>query len=130
MKKYDIATIKKAIKGSAGLYTKISSKLGCSWHTAKKYVESFEETKELYDNESEAILDLAESKLIENISDNDNTAIIFYLKTKGKNRGYVERQEVDHSGEIKTTPPPIIVSTQELKINIETELNRLTDERD
>jgi hypothetical protein len=55
----------------------------------------YEETKRAYDNENEGLLDLAESKLIENINKNDDTAIIFYLKTKGKNRGYIERQEID-----------------------------------
>ena len=43
----------------------------------------------------ESLLDLAESKLMENINKNDNTSIIFFLKTKGKKRGYIERQEVD-----------------------------------
>jgi len=39
-------------------------------------------------------LDFVESKLFENIRDNKTSETIFYLKTKGKNRGYVERQEI------------------------------------
>lgn len=93
-KDYDITTIKKAIRKSGGLYTEIARKLKCEWHTAKKYVEMYEETRQAYDDEFESTIDKAESKLFENIDDNDDTAIIFYLKTKGKHRGYVERSEV------------------------------------
>lgn len=49
----------------------------------------------------EVAVDFAESKLYEQIKDNNTTATIFYLKTRGKHRGYVERQEIEHSGEIK-----------------------------
>lgn len=40
--------------------------------------------------------DLAESKLMKAINNEELTAILFYLKTKHKKRGYVERQETDH----------------------------------
>jgi hypothetical protein len=43
----------------------------------------------------EAIIDNVESKLLSKIHDGDTTCMIFFLKTKGKDRGYVERQEVD-----------------------------------
>ncbi len=39
-------------------------------------------------------LDFAESQLHNQISSGNTSATIFYLKTKGKNRGYVERQEI------------------------------------
>ncbi len=39
-------------------------------------------------------LDFVEGKLFEAIAENNIAAIIFYLKTKGKVRGYVERHEL------------------------------------
>jgi len=39
-------------------------------------------------------LDFAESQLHKQIAENSTTATIFYLKTKGKKRGYIERQEI------------------------------------
>lgn len=43
---------------------------------------------------NELLIDFFESKLIERVNKGDTTATIFGLKTKGKSRGYVERQEI------------------------------------
>lgn len=41
-------------------------------------------------------IDFAESSLHKQIKEGNPTSTIFYLKTKGKSRGYVERQEIEH----------------------------------
>ena len=51
--------------------------------------------QELVDEADESLLDFAESKLIEHINGGDVTSLIFFLKTKGKKRGYIERTEHD-----------------------------------
>ena len=59
------------------------------------WIEKDQEFKQKAEEAQESLIDLAESKLMENIEANDNTSIIFFLKTKGKKRGYIEKQEVD-----------------------------------
>ena len=46
-------------------------------------------------------LDIAESELMKKIKDGNLTAIIFFLKCKGKSRGYVERQELAVEADFK-----------------------------
>lgn len=86
--------VKKAIEGSGGYISEIAKKLNCNWHTAKVWIDRFDLT-ELVKQEDECLNDLAEMKLIENIKKGDTAAIIFRLKTKGKARGYVEKVELE-----------------------------------
>lgn len=64
----------------------------------RTFYQKKEKSKSLQDllaEADESMLDFAESKLIEHINNNDTTCLIFFLKTKGKKRGYVERTEHD-----------------------------------
>ena len=85
--------IKKAIEGSGGYISEIARRLKCDWHTADKYIKEFDLADDLV-IEDERATDRAEIKLMQAIEDGEIAAIIFRLKTKGKKRGYVERQEV------------------------------------
>lgn len=52
------------------------------------------ELREVAEQAAETLTDLAEQELYKLIKKGDKTAIIFYLKCKGKDRGYIERQEL------------------------------------
>ena len=84
-----------AIPDSYGIVSQIARKLNnCAWHTAWKYVNRWEETRQAYQDENERSLDFTEGQLLARIKDGDSSMIKFHLMTKGKHRGYVERQEV------------------------------------
>ena len=99
MKNIRKSDVKKAIEGSGGYMTNVAKKLNCDWHTAKRYVDKYQLQQDLIE-EDEKLNDLTEMKLIENIKNNDTTAIIYRLKTKAKNRGYSETTNIQHSGTI------------------------------
>ena len=67
------------------------------WEWRKKYPE-FDAA--CHDCEETAV-DFVETKLYKLINDGAEASTIFYLKTKGRKRGYVEKHEVDMSAEVK-----------------------------
>ena len=71
--------------------------LGMSRQTFYVRKNSDAELREMLDDADDAIIDFAESKLVEKIGEGDLTDTIFFLKTKGKKRGYVEKYENDVS---------------------------------
>lgn len=94
----------KAIKGSGGIITTIAKDVGCCWNTAKKYIEGHKTVKDAYRAELETMIDRAEGVVLRNIDfaaelqkkkkkQVDSGDAKWFLSRKGKDRGYVERQE-------------------------------------
>ena len=52
-----------------------------------------------FEEAEDNILDIAESYLIKAINKGEMKPIMFYLRTKGKRRGYTERQEITGANE-------------------------------
>ena len=78
-----------------GVVTIACKKLGLPRSTFYKWLKEDQKfAKEVRDIENIA-LDFAESQLHNQIEDGNTSATIFYLKTKGKKRGYIERSELD-----------------------------------
>ena len=84
-----------ALKNNNGNISESCQSANIGRQTYYDWIDKDEKFKQDTEDTKESLIDLAESKLMENINGNDNTSIIFFLKTKGKKRGYVEKQEVE-----------------------------------
>ena len=82
-----------ALEKSLGIVTSACKVVGIARQTHYNWMED-EEYKAAVEELGDVALDFAESKLHKLIDSGNPAATIFYLKTKGKNRGYVERQEI------------------------------------
>jgi transposase-like protein len=68
--------------------------LGISRMTFYRWMKDNEEIAQAIDDAKEQLIDNVETKLISLINDGHAQAIMFFLKTRGKKRGYVERTEI------------------------------------
>ena len=89
-----------ALEKTLGVVTSACKIVGIARSTHYNWYDNDRDYRDAVDDISNIALDFAESKLHEMIKDKDTTATIFYLKTKGKKRGYIERNEIDHNGQI------------------------------
>ena len=89
-----------ALEKSLGIVTIACKEVGISRTLHYNWCNDDTEYKQAVDDVADIALDFAESKLHKQIDKEDTTATIFYLKTKGKKRGYIERTELDFSGGI------------------------------
>jgi len=94
---YDKDQFIKAIENSGGYVSLIADRVGCHISTVYEWKEKDGDIAEAIRREKIRQVDFAEGKLQSLIKKENPTAIIFYLKTQGKDRGYVERQEVTGS---------------------------------
>ena len=98
------STLKKAmieaLENTLGIVTTACKIVGINRGTHYNWLKSDDDYKKSVENIEDMAIDFAESKLFENIKNNDTTSTIFYLKTKGKKRGYIERVEQDIKGNL------------------------------
>ena len=86
-----------ALEKSLGIVTSACKSVDISRETHYRWLREDADYKAAVESLSDVALDFAESQLHKQIKDGNSTATIFFLKTKGKKRGYVERQEFDVS---------------------------------
>lgn len=112
--KKDLDEVLAAIKDSDGIKTVIAARLGVTRQTVDSYLQRWKTAQDAYDTEEESTLDIAESIITTNLRNlvkvqeqadregKPSSGVVNsgdawqLLKTKGKKRGYVDRQE--HTG--------------------------------
>ena len=93
-RRYKAQDVADAITKSKGMITYAAKMLGCNRSTVHNYINNFEVCREAVADSRAGMLDNAELQLANQIQDGNITAIIFYLKTIGKHRGYIERHDI------------------------------------
>ena len=105
MKSVTLEQMLDAIQGSQGLVTKIQKNLEkitgehWGWETVRNYLDKWPECAVAIKAEKEAMLDLAENNIFKELSRGDSKTSKWYLRMKGKERGYVETHEIVNNGD-------------------------------
>ena len=88
-------SILKALEKSLGVVTVACKSSDVSRSTYYKWLNEDEDFAKAVKDIENIALDFGESQLHKQIGDGNTSATIFFLKTKGKKRGYIERNELD-----------------------------------
>ena len=83
-----------AIRDMNGNISAVAKRLGVCRQTVYTYIDRHPSVKDVLAESRETMLDNAESSLYRAVLNGEAWAVCFFLKTQGKRRGYVERQEV------------------------------------
>ena len=106
----------KACKGSGGIISIIAKKLDVTRQSVYDFMQREPGSKKYLDEAKEAIIDMAESKLINSMNNNDLESIKWYLSRIGRHRGYIANPEVQVIGKQTNT-----------QINIESNIHELIE---
>ena len=98
---YSDKDIIEALHKTRGKIYLAADELGCHYGTIYYHMQKNPEIKKVCDGYRQKMVDRAEKALEECIDERQPWAIALALKTQGKNRGYVERQEVSSTSEVK-----------------------------
>ena len=83
-----------ALRKSLGIVTTACLNVGIERSTHYDWLKNDSDYKAKVEALDDVVLDFAESQLHKRINEGSDTATIFFLKTKGKKRGYIEKQEI------------------------------------
>lgn len=96
----------KALEQQLGIITAACKQVGIDRKTHYRWLEADPEYKEAAEAIPEVVLDFAENQLYKAIKDGNVTATIFFLKTRGKDRGYIERIQQE---DITAKPKQLVI---------------------
>ncbi len=83
--------ILRSIRKTHGFLTHAAKKIGITYQCLRNRIKLSSKLQRAVDSIQEKKLDFSESQLEKKIMQGNLTAIIFHLKCKGKERGYIER---------------------------------------
>ena len=112
MAKKTVEQIATALRLNGGFLSYTAQALGLRYQTLQRRILNNKELQKVKEEIDESMLDLTEHMLLKNIKEGKEQSIFFFLRCKGKKRGYVERLEqavvVEHRS-------PLVIAGLDLK---------------
>jgi hypothetical protein len=105
----------KALEATLGIVSDACKKANVHRSSHYRWLKDDPDYKAAVDAIEDLTLDFAETALHRQIKRGNVVATIFLLKTRGKKRGYIEKTEVEHSGEV-TSNTVIKWGDKEIKV--------------
>ena len=115
MKKPTAEQMKLAIAQASGNVSAAAQALGIHRATLHLHIKRSPGLASALETAREVILDELESVLVRKAREGNTPELLFYLKTQGRSRGYIERQE------------HVIFTPQQLEAMTDDELRAITD---
>ena len=107
-----------ALESTLGVVTQAAKKVGITRRRHYQWMREDAKYREDVESIEDMALDYAESSLHNQIKNGNHTSTIFFLKTKGKKRGYIEtihNENVNHTIPSDMSQEEINAKRQELK---------------
>ena len=98
LKRYTDKAIIDALHDSGGLVEIAARQLECNPKTIYRRIEKSDKVRNAIASEREYSIDLAERNLRRGLAAGEQWATVHALRYLGSKRGYVEKQQIEHSG--------------------------------
>lgn len=112
-----IKQIEIALRQTGGFLTYAAKKLDCTYQNIRQRIDGSPHLIRVLESVHESKLDLSEHKLMQQIKDDNLSAIIFHLKCQGKKRGYVEKYQDQTEQQTEPQPVQVIIQVEDGKKN-------------
>lgn len=87
-----------AIPGTGGIISAIAERVGCAWHTAKRYIDTYATINQAWQNERNRITDRAQNNIVKSIVDGDLQMSKWWLQVMDDQ--FMPRQRTELAGEV------------------------------
>lgn len=98
-RKYTAAQFIKAIPGTGGVISQLADKVGCDWHTAKRYIEEYVTVRQAWEAERHKITDMARHNIVQAIDGGDLALSKWWLQVMDPD--FVPTERFEHSGRVE-----------------------------
>lgn len=96
--RYTYEQVVAAVVQAKGLVTVAARLLKCHPDTVRRYQREYASVAAAFTEQRASVTDMAEASLFRAINDGEAWAVCFYLKTQGKDRGYIEQYNFKQIG--------------------------------